>query len=81
MKHMNKWKEEVDNLNGLKENIIVGRLIPAGTGLMASQYHDVANKEQREEEEAKLVSDTSPITQSEEEVKSDNANAEVTTSE
>ena len=30
-----------DSLNGLKENVIVGRLIPAGTGLV---YH----KERRE---------------------------------
>ena len=28
----------VDHLRGLKENIIVGRLIPAGTGLIASRY-------------------------------------------
>jgi DNA-directed RNA polymerase subunit beta' len=30
----------VDNLNGLKENVIMGRLIPAGTGLRA--YNSVA---------------------------------------
>ena len=29
---------KVDNLRGLKENVIVGRLIPAGTGL--AHYHD-----------------------------------------
>lgn len=29
---------KVDHLKGLKENIIVGRLIPAGTGLMARKY-------------------------------------------
>jgi DNA-directed RNA polymerase subunit beta' len=29
---------KVDNLLGLKENVIVGRLIPAGTGL--SEYRD-----------------------------------------
>ena len=34
----------VDNLRGLKENIIVGRLIPAGTGLMASRYRKMANE-------------------------------------
>ena len=28
----------VDHLRGLKENVIVGRLIPAGTGM--SYYHD-----------------------------------------
>jgi len=36
-----------DDLNGLKENIIVGRLIPAGTGLVAAQYRANANKEKR----------------------------------
>ena len=38
-----------DNLKGLKENIIVGRLIPAGTGLMASKYRKIANQEKRAE--------------------------------
>ena len=32
-----------DDLNGLKENIIVGRLIPAGTGLIAAQYRARVN--------------------------------------
>ena len=35
----------VDSLRGLKENIIVGRLIPAGTGLMASRYRKMANEQ------------------------------------
>jgi DNA-directed RNA polymerase subunit beta' len=39
-----------DNLKGLKENIIVGRLIPAGTGLMAAKYRKMANLEKRAEE-------------------------------
>ena len=34
-----------DNLRGLKENVIVGRLIPAGTGLA---YHE-ARRRQRED--------------------------------
>jgi DNA-directed RNA polymerase subunit beta' len=34
-----------DDLKGLKENIIVGRLIPAGTGLLAAKYRKIANKE------------------------------------
>ena len=38
---------KVDNLKGLKENIIVGRLIPAGTGLMASKYRKVASQEKQ----------------------------------
>jgi len=38
-----------DNLKGLKENIIVGRLIPAGTGLMAAKYRKAANQEKQNE--------------------------------
>jgi DNA-directed RNA polymerase subunit beta' len=34
---------KVDNLSGLKENIIVGRLIPAGTGLITAKYRKKAN--------------------------------------
>ena len=33
-----------DNLVGLKENVIVGRLIPAGTGRMTAQYTALARK-------------------------------------
>ena len=33
---------KVDTLNGLKENVIVGRLIPAGTGRMTTEYEKVA---------------------------------------
>ena len=33
---------KVDALNGLKENVIVGRLIPAGTGKMTTDYENVA---------------------------------------
>ena len=35
-----------DNLKGLKENIIVGRLIPAGTGLIASHFKQKAKASQ-----------------------------------
>lgn len=42
-----------DNLKGLKENIIVGRLIPAGTGLMAAKYRKIANQEKHNEEVAR----------------------------
>ena len=33
-----------DHLVGLKENVIVGRLIPAGTGKMSAIYQEVAKK-------------------------------------
>ncbi|HQY00266.1 MAG TPA: DNA-directed RNA polymerase subunit beta', partial [Flavobacteriales bacterium] len=37
-----------DHLNGLKENVIVGHLIPAGTGARAYQSTIVANKDEYE---------------------------------
>jgi DNA-directed RNA polymerase subunit beta' len=43
---------KVDNLVGLKENVIVGRLIPAGTGSMISRLKQVA----AERDEAALKS-------------------------
>ena len=33
---------KVDSLEGLKENVIVGRLIPAGTGAMMDRLRSVA---------------------------------------
>ncbi|MCX7306412.1 MAG: DNA-directed RNA polymerase subunit beta', partial [Afipia sp.] len=35
---------KADSLDGLKENVIVGRLIPAGTGAMMNQLREVASK-------------------------------------
>ena len=49
---------KVDTLDGLKENVIVGRLIPAGTGAMMNGLREVAVKrdalilEEREKEAA-----------------------------
>ncbi|MBW7837874.1 MAG: DNA-directed RNA polymerase subunit beta' [Sphingomonadales bacterium] len=39
---------KVDRLVGLKENVIVGRLIPAGTGAAVSRYRQVAKRRDRE---------------------------------
>ncbi len=39
---------KVDTLNGLKENVIVGRLIPAGTGKMTSDYENLAFERDKE---------------------------------
>ena len=36
---------KVDTLNGLKENVIVGRLIPAGTGKITTTYSEIAKKQ------------------------------------
>ena len=47
---------KVDTLEGLKENVIVGRLIPAGTGAMMNTLREIAVKrdalilEEREKE-------------------------------
>jgi len=45
---------KVDHLRGLKENVVVGRLIPAGTGLA---YHEdrVRRRQEAEEKEAELA--------------------------
>ena len=42
----------VDKLVGLKENVIVGRLIPAGTGAMMNKSRELAADRDREIEEA-----------------------------
>ena len=38
-------KGKIDNLEGLKENVIVGRLVPAGTGLTKMGWDKEAQKE------------------------------------
>ena len=39
---------KVDELNGLKENVIVGRLIPAGTGSVVNRLKRIAAERDRE---------------------------------
>ena len=54
---------KVDHLVGLKENVIVGRPIPAGTGSVMNQYRLLAQERDQEmkalesEKEAKLAAD------------------------
>jgi DNA-directed RNA polymerase subunit beta' len=48
----------VDNLRGLKENVIVGRLIPAGTGMA---YHNTRKRAPDEEPEIDLAALASAI--------------------
>ena len=43
---------KVDNLRGLKENVIMGRLIPAGTGLPRYRNVDIQLSQEFKEEEA-----------------------------
>ncbi len=41
-------KGKHDSLRGLKENVIVGRLIPAGTGYREYVHQDITVPEQKE---------------------------------
>ena len=41
-------KGKIDTLEGLKENVIVGRLIPAGTGKTTSDYENIAFEKDKE---------------------------------
>jgi DNA-directed RNA polymerase subunit beta' len=47
-----------DILKGLKENVIVGRLIPAGTGRVINKYKSIAYTRDREILEQKETNDT-----------------------
>ena len=55
-----------DTLEGLKENVIVGRLIPAGTGAIMNSLREIALKrdslilEEREKEQAAKVAEQQP---------------------
>tara|TARA_B100000686_G_scaffold347260_1_gene435567 strand:- start:1227 stop:5381 length:4155 start_codon:yes stop_codon:yes gene_type:complete len=40
---------KVDKLNGLKENVIVGRLIPAGTGKASSEFSKISKIKDKEQ--------------------------------
>ena len=44
-------KGKIDRLEGLKENVIVGRLVPAGTGLTKMGW----DKEAREQDKARIA--------------------------
>ena len=37
-------KGKVDKLKGLKENVIVGRLVPAGTGIVKNRWNRLAKE-------------------------------------
>ncbi|RKX70763.1 DNA-directed RNA polymerase subunit beta' [candidate division WOR-3 bacterium] len=43
---------KIDYLEGLKENVLVGKLIPAGTGLRRYQYLELVEEEKKTEAEA-----------------------------
>jgi DNA-directed RNA polymerase subunit beta' len=52
---------KIDYLRGLKENVIMGRLIPAGTGMEYYRNNEVANPYQPEEEDLEDLIE--PLTQ------------------
>ena len=68
---------KVDNLLGLKENVIVGRLIPAGTGDYTNKLQDIAAERDKiamaaQQQENELIQDAVAITdQSGEDVQND----------
>jgi len=64
---------KADALVGLKENVIVGRLIPAGTGAMLSRMQEVANKRDQLilDERAKAAARLEKAKSSEQETSSD----------
>ena len=39
---------KTDLLSGLKENVIVGRLVPAGTGSVVNKFKKIASKRDKE---------------------------------
>jgi DNA-directed RNA polymerase subunit beta' len=56
---------KVDHLRGLKENVIMGRLIPAGTGM--ARYHDIGIRIDAPEEllagpDEEIISEPEPVT-------------------
>ena len=58
-------KGKVDPLNGLKENVIVGRLVPAGTGNIKNNWNKKALKDDNEflSEQEKIESSETSETQ------------------
>ena len=40
-------KGKVDKLKGLKENVIVGRLVPAGTGTVKNKWSQIAKEKDK----------------------------------
>jgi len=52
---------KVDKLAGLKENVIVGRLIPAGTGGVLGRFKKLAQGDQRYAAPAELAPEDMPL--------------------
>ena len=67
-------KGKVDPLIGLKENVIIGKLIPAGTGMR--KYRDVKLDTELEEEEELTLEDFEELTEGVAEETSEEASEE-----
>ena len=50
-------KGKIDDLQGLKENVIIGKLIPAGTGMQRYQNTHISTEIQQEETEEKKTAE------------------------
>jgi DNA-directed RNA polymerase subunit beta' len=50
----------IDNLAGLKENVIVGRLIPAGTGSVMARWREIAAERDREIQAVTAANEPAP---------------------
>ena len=58
-------KGKIDPLNGLKENVIVGRLVPAGTGHIKNRWNKKALDEDNQflSEQEKIEASETPVNQ------------------
>ncbi|MGH7051101.1 MAG: hypothetical protein ACREE5_10710, partial [Acetobacteraceae bacterium] len=54
---------KVDGLSGLKENVIVGRLIPAGTGSVMNRLRSIAVGREQQRLEAEVPALTGETTE------------------
>jgi DNA-directed RNA polymerase subunit beta' len=54
-------KGKVDPLFGLKENVIIGKLVPAGTGMKCYYTNEEEVAADNSEESAEAVSDVLPL--------------------
>ena len=58
-------KGKIDPLNGLKENVIVGRLVPAGTGNIKNKWNKKALDDDKKflSEQEKIETPETPVNQ------------------
>ena len=54
-------KGKVDKLSGLKENVIVGRLVPAGTGSIKNLWNKMAHKDDENFPYWRVVDEKHPV--------------------